>query len=66
MTVVNVESNCKRRAINNRREMKGWRDKKTLVYAPEYEDCARIARANQVSLHAVYEAARAKCGEMGR
>ena len=45
---------------------RGWRDKETLVYAPEYEDCARIARANQVSLHAVYEAARVKCGALGR
>jgi uncharacterized protein (TIGR00299 family) protein len=45
---------------------RGWRDGATLVWAPEYEDCARIARANQLSLHAVYEAARTICGALPR
>jgi pyridinium-3,5-bisthiocarboxylic acid mononucleotide nickel chelatase len=45
---------------------RGWRDGSTMVWAPEYEDCARVARANQVSLHAIYDAARAKCADIPR
>jgi len=45
---------------------RGWRDGATLVWAPEYEDCARIARGNQVSLHAVYESARAECDAIAK
>ncbi|HKB02976.1 MAG TPA: nickel pincer cofactor biosynthesis protein LarC [Gemmataceae bacterium] len=37
---------------------KGWRDGVELI-APEYEDCARIARAHDIPLRAVYEAVRA-------
>ncbi len=43
---------------------RGWRGQETLVYAPEYEDCARVARTAKVPLNVVYQAVRAKCAEM--
>jgi uncharacterized protein (TIGR00299 family) protein len=35
----------------------GWRSGRTPIFSPEYEDCARIARANNVALRDVYAAA---------
>jgi pyridinium-3,5-bisthiocarboxylic acid mononucleotide nickel chelatase len=35
---------------------KGWRDDGFVVFAPEFEDCARLAREKGVPLQAVYEA----------
>jgi uncharacterized protein (TIGR00299 family) protein len=40
----------------------GWRDGQPPQFTPEYEDCARIARANELPLRQVYEAARAAYG----
>lgn len=36
----------------------GWREGAAPSFAPEYEDCARVARAHGVALQAVYQAAR--------
>lgn len=36
----------------------GWRAGGTAVFAPEYEDCARVARTHQVALREVYRAVR--------
>lgn len=33
---------------------RGWRDGGPSVFTPEYEDCARIARANNIALRDVY------------
>ncbi|MFO0867051.1 MAG: LarC family nickel insertion protein, partial [Gemmataceae bacterium] len=41
----------------------GWRDGKTAIFTPEYEDCARAARSSKVPLREVYEAARRAFGE---
>jgi uncharacterized protein (TIGR00299 family) protein len=38
---------------------RGWRADGFEVVTPEYEDCARVARANGVPLRAVYDAVRA-------
>jgi pyridinium-3,5-bisthiocarboxylic acid mononucleotide nickel chelatase len=35
---------------------KGWRDDGFVVFAPEFEDCARLARDKGVALRAIYEA----------
>jgi uncharacterized protein (TIGR00299 family) protein len=35
----------------------GWRDGQTPVFAPEYEDCARVAREQKIPLREVYERA---------
>jgi uncharacterized protein (TIGR00299 family) protein len=35
----------------------GWRDGQPPVFTPEYEDCARVARAHGVALHEVYAGA---------
>jgi uncharacterized protein (DUF111 family) len=35
---------------------KGWRDDGFVVFAPEYEDCARLAREKSVPLRAIYDA----------
>jgi uncharacterized protein (TIGR00299 family) protein len=40
------------------RAKRGWRADGFAVTTPEYEDCARVARANGVPLRAVYEAVR--------
>jgi uncharacterized protein (DUF111 family) len=36
----------------------GWRDGQPAVFTPEYEDCARVARAHGVALQEVYQHAR--------
>jgi len=41
---------------------RGWRADGFEVVTPEYEDCARVARANGVPLRAVYDAVRAATG----
>jgi uncharacterized protein (DUF111 family) len=33
---------------------RGWRQQRTAVFTPEYEDCARIARQHGVPLREVY------------
>ena len=38
---------------------KGWRDDGLVAVAPEYEDCARLARERNVPLQAIYDAVRA-------
>jgi uncharacterized protein (TIGR00299 family) protein len=42
---------------------RGWRNGETLVFAPEYEDCARLARDKGVPLAEVFEAARKQCNQ---
>lgn len=42
------------------RVKRGWRNGETLVFAPEYEDCAAIARNKGVPLREVFEAVRQK------
>ena len=37
---------------------RGWRDGGPVVFTPEYEDCARIARAHGVALREVYATVR--------
>jgi pyridinium-3,5-bisthiocarboxylic acid mononucleotide nickel chelatase len=36
----------------------GWREGQPPVFAPEYEDCARVAREHRVALREVYQKAR--------
>jgi uncharacterized protein (TIGR00299 family) protein len=36
----------------------GWREGQAPVFAPEYDDCARVAREQKIPLRQVYEAAR--------
>src|SRR5262249_54265894 len=45
---------------------RGWRTDGVAVFAPEYEDCARVARAHGVALHEVYRAVRQAFGETRR
>jgi pyridinium-3,5-bisthiocarboxylic acid mononucleotide nickel chelatase len=40
------------------RGKRGWRDGGPVVFTPEYEDCARIARAHGVALREVYATVR--------
>jgi uncharacterized protein (TIGR00299 family) protein len=35
---------------------KGWRDGGIVVFAPEYEDCARLAREKSLAIRVIYEA----------
>lgn len=35
----------------------GWREGRPPIFSPEYDDCARVARARQVPLHEVFAAA---------
>lgn len=48
------------------RVKRGWRDSETMVFAPEYEDCAAIARKTGIALRDVFEAAQKKCDELPR
>jgi uncharacterized protein (TIGR00299 family) protein len=48
------------------RVKRGWRNGETVVFAPEYEDCARLAREHGVALREVFEAARKKCADLPR
>ena len=47
------------------RGKRGWREGGPEVFTPEYEDCARVARANGVALREVYAAVRRAEGERG-
>ena len=46
------------------RAKRGWRGG-LEVFAPEYEDCARVAREQKVPLREVYEAVRRAAGPRG-
>jgi uncharacterized protein (DUF111 family) len=43
----------------------GWREGQAPVFAPEYEDCARLARQHGVALRDVHMAARCAFAEQG-
>jgi len=45
------------------RVKRGWRNGETVVFAPEYEDCVKLARENGVALREVFEAAQKKGGK---
>jgi uncharacterized protein (TIGR00299 family) protein len=41
----------------------GWRGNRSAVFAPEYEDCARVARAHGVALREVFAAVQQAFGD---
>jgi uncharacterized protein (DUF111 family) len=43
----------------------GWRPGRSPVFAPEYEDCARVARQHGVALREVYNVAQRAYTEQG-
>ncbi len=45
---------------------RGWRAGESMVFAPEYEDCARLARENHIALREVFEAAQKACDDLPR
>jgi hypothetical protein len=40
------------------RGKRGWRENGVMVITPEFEDCARVARENDVAIQAIYDTAR--------
>ncbi len=45
---------------------RGWREGGPSVFAPEYEDCARVARQHGVALREVYAEVKQAFEKIGR
>jgi uncharacterized protein (TIGR00299 family) protein len=57
--ILTVETTC-----GPVRVKQGLRNGETVIFTPEYEDCARLAREHGIALREVFEAARKKCAEL--